>query len=182
MSEIDFNKPGQSRFWKLRNDARAVEVPSRWPLPRIGGRNPVASAVPDSPRKSVDIGYPGLDFGVELFVPVYAVQRGDIAFAGETQSGFAITIDHGSWSSHYAHLSKMFVMPNLSRTRRLQHVRPGEVIGYAAKNPLHVRFEIWERTLTQGSEPVDPHERLATWLVESPIDLLRAPSVPAEAA
>ncbi len=178
MSEIDLNQPSSSRFWTLRNDARAIDVPPRWPLPRIGGRDPLATVVPDSPRKSVDIGYPGPTFDAELFVPVYAVQRGDVAFAGETQSGYAITLDHGTWSSHYAHLSKLFVTPNLRRTRRLQHVRPGEVIGYAAKNPLHVRFEVWERAFSGGFEPIDANARLAEWLVESPIDLLRTPLVP----
>jgi murein DD-endopeptidase MepM/ murein hydrolase activator NlpD len=166
-----------SRFWKLRNDARAVEVPCRWPLPRLAGRDPIAVPVLDDTRKGVDIGYgPGvLDLaGQQLFIPVYAVRRGDVAFACETINGFAVTLDHGSWCSHYTHMSKMFVTQNLRRTTRLQAVKPGEVIGYAATSPVHVRFEIWERTYTQGWATGDAMAQLKDWTIDRPVESLRS--------
>lgn len=185
MSDIDPYAPyppSQSRFWKLLNDARPLEVPCRWPLPRIAGRDPVAVPVPDDPRRGVDIGYACHDFDGELYVPVFAVQRGEVAFAYELSNGFAITINHGSWSTYYAHMSKMFVTQNLRRTQRLQYVQPGEVIGYAARSPLHVRFEVWDRTYTQGFIAGDAKERLKEWRIESPVELLRTPIVPEQAA
>jgi murein DD-endopeptidase MepM/ murein hydrolase activator NlpD len=185
MSDLDPHapySPGQSRFWKLRNDARAVDVPCRWPLPRIAGRDPVAVPIPDDPRRGVDIGYACHDFDDQLYLPVFAVQRGDIAFACELRDGFAVTINHGAWCSHYAHMSQMFVTQNLRRTKRLQHVQPGEVIGYAARAPLHVRFEVWDRTYTQGFIAGDAKERVKDWRVDSPAEVLRTPVVSEQAA
>jgi murein DD-endopeptidase MepM/ murein hydrolase activator NlpD len=104
---------------------------------------------------------------------VFAVQGGDIAFACELRDGFAVTINHGSWCSHYAHMSQMFVTQNLRRTKRLQHVQPGEVIGYAARAPLHVRFEVWDRTYTEGFVAADAKERVKDWRVHSPAESIR---------
>jgi murein DD-endopeptidase MepM/ murein hydrolase activator NlpD len=175
MFEIDPNKPGSSRFWKLRNDARVAEVATRWPLPRIGGRDPIATPVPDDPRFGVEVSYGGYDFGGELFVPVSAVQGGEVAFACETVTGYAVTIDHGAWCTYYAHLSKMFVTQNLRRRARLQRVKPGEVIGYAAKRPLHIRFEVWNRTLTEGWKATDALAEIGSWRIDCPENDLRTP-------
>ncbi|MFT3697692.1 MAG: M23 family metallopeptidase [Kofleriaceae bacterium] len=175
--KIDPNTPGSSRFWKLRNECRVSPLPSRWPLPRLSGHDPIAIPA-NNDRMSVDIGYaPMTSVYDDLYVPVYAAQTGNVAFAGETESGFAITLDHGSWSTHYAHLSKMFVKQNLRRMQRLQSVRAGEVIGYAAKSPLHVRFEIWDRTYTSEWISADPIPRMKSWIIESPEQALR-PTLP----
>jgi hypothetical protein len=84
---------------------------ARWPLPQLRGIEP---AIIDEhvcgARRAVDLGYPGLDR--ELYVPVMAVQSGEVCAAICTARGYAITIDHGGWATHYAHLTKMFV--NLS--------------------------------------------------------------------
>lgn len=173
MYEIDPNKPGTSRFWKLRNDARAVEGPWRWPLPRLAQRDPVALPVGEDERCGLDIGYAGHEFSGPLFVPVYAVQRGEVTFAGETTKGFAVTIDHGSLQSHYAHLDRIFVIPGVRRTRRRELVKPGQVIGYAAKAPVHIRFELWEQTYTQGAIPVDALVRMKDWMISPTADELR---------
>jgi Peptidase family M23 len=177
MSEIEPHAPypaSQSRFWKLANSARTVEVPCRWPLPRIAGRDPVAVPVPDDPRRGVDIGYACHDLDGQLYLPVFAVQRGEIAFACELSDGFAVTINHGAWCSHYAHMSQMFVPQNVRRTKRLQAVQPGEVIGYAARSPLHVR---WDRTYTEGFVAADAKARVKDWRVDSPAEELRTPVV-----
>jgi murein DD-endopeptidase MepM/ murein hydrolase activator NlpD len=169
--------PSTSHFWKLRNDARAgwrlrddarpIDQPWRWPLERIAGRDPVVLAERvNGERQGIDLGYESRPYDAELFVPVYATQTGEVTLAGETQSGFMVTIDHSyrEWATHYAHLSRLFVAPYLGqRSRRRQRIRGGEVIGYAAKSPIHVRFEIWNWTDDRGFVAVDPIATMRAW-------------------
>lgn len=64
-------------------------------------------------------------------------------------------------------------------------MRAGDVIGYAAKAPLHLRFELWKWTDDRGFVAVDPRPELESWTVVSPLDELRLPSnpcTPSEAA
>jgi hypothetical protein len=72
----------------------------------------------------------------------------------------------------------MFVTRCLGRTRRRQFVRAGDVIGYAAKSPLHVQFELWKWTDDRGFVAVDPKPELEKWIVTSPMDELRLPNRP----
>ena len=110
-----------------------------------------------------------------LFVPVYAAQDGLVRFAGETVSGYAISLDHGGkWSTHYAHLDQMHVIPQSGRRRRrFEFVPAGGVIGYAAKSPMHVRFELWKWIDDRGYVPTDPLPHLQEWTVH-PSDQLAA--------
>src|SRR5262245_5310962 len=94
---------------KLAPSARPIDEPWRWPLPRLAGRNPVVLDESDSDRNSVDIGYVAAPFDSELFVPVLAAKAGEVSYATETKDGFAISLVHGDWTTHYAHLSQMFV-------------------------------------------------------------------------
>jgi murein DD-endopeptidase MepM/ murein hydrolase activator NlpD len=153
--------------WKLRDDARPTEVPWRWPLERLAGRDPlVLGERVNGERMAIDLGYDPRPYDAQLFVPVHAAQSGEVALAGESSSGFIVTIDHGhrEWATHYAHLSRLFVAPYLGqRSRRRQRVRAGEVIGYAAKSPIHVRFELWNWTDERGFVPADPLATCATW-------------------
>lgn len=152
---------------RLRPSARPpVQRPWQWPLPRLGGRDPMVLSehVADT-RRGVDLGYVAAPFDSELFVPVFAAQAGEVAFAQEGKDGFAVSLDHGAYSTHYAHLSKMFVTRCLPRVRRRQYIPAGEVIGYAAKAPVHVRFELWERAFTGGFEAIDPLPFLREWSV-----------------
>ena len=168
---------------RLDPSARATEQPWRWPLPKLGSRSPIVLAAhTDEERRGVDLGYVVASFDSELFVPVYAAQAGEISFAMEASDGFAISIDHGAWTTHYAHLSKMFVTQALQKRRRRQHVSAGEVIGYAAKAPLHVRFELWQRMFTGGFEAVDPIPHLDQWTITSPAAELRTPAANDQAA
>ena len=177
MYELDPYLPTKSRFWKLRKnsrfrlreDAKPVQGPWRQPLARIGNREPLVLAEHAmDERRGVDFGYTLASYDAELFVPVYAAQSGEVSLAHETPAGFAVSIDHGgwTWSTHYAHLSKMFVTRQLGqpeRRHRRQHVRAGEVIGYAAKSPAHIRFELWQWTNDRGFVAVDPIPHLSTW-------------------
>lgn len=124
-----------TRF-SLRDDARAKPVAWRWPLPRLGNRTPmILGEYTGDHRHGVELGYAVAPFDSELFVPVYAVQSGQLSFALESADGFSVSIDHGGTTTHYARLSKMFVPRTLPRLRRRHLVRAGEVIGYAAKTP-----------------------------------------------
>lgn len=152
---------------RLHPSARATEKPWQWPLPRLGGRNPVVLATVNEERQSVDLSYPTAAYGSELFVPVFAAQAGEVSYAAETNNGFALSLVHGDWTTHYAHLSKMFVTRCLPRTRRRQYVPAGTVIGYAAKSPLHIRFELWKWTDADGFVAVDPIPHLSTWRIAS---------------
>jgi murein DD-endopeptidase MepM/ murein hydrolase activator NlpD len=115
-------------------------------------------------RHSIDLGYRVTNLDAKRFVPVFAVQAGEVVAALDTPMGYAIAIDHGdhSWTSVYSHLSRMFVPPCLTRSHRCQHVRAGEVIGGAAKSPLHVRFELWKWIEERGIVAVDPIAHLSS--------------------
>ena len=148
----------------LRPDARPIEDGRWiWPLPRLAGEKPTIIAHNDG--YAIDVGYEHVDFG-ELFVPVCAAQFGTITFSERTSNGCAVTIDHdGRWSTHYAHLREMFVVRTLPDRRNRVRVRAGEVIGYAARSPIHVRFELWQRTNERGLSPVIAAPRMRDWLV-----------------
>lgn len=149
--------------WRLMPDARPQPQPWRWPLQRLGDRDPMLIEEVGDERRAVLLGYDARPFDAELYVPVYAAQEGDVMFAGETKSGFAISIDHGrrGWATYYAHMSRMFAAPYYGQARRKrQHVYAGDVIGYAAKSPIQIRFELWNWTDDRGFVPVDPIEQM----------------------
>ncbi len=151
----------------LHESAREVLGPWRWPLQRFGSRSPIVLAQHlNRERRGVDIGYAVSSFDSELYVPVLAAQSGKVSFAVDGEDGCAVSIDHGGWTTHYAHMSRMFVTPSLGRLRRRQYVRAGEVIGNAARSPLHIRFELHAWTDDRGFVAVDPLEQLKGWNVE----------------
>lgn len=146
---------------RLHPSAREKRVPWRWPLGRCAGRPPIVldeHVVAD--RRGVDLGYVVAPFDSELYVPVYAAQSGEVSFSLEGEDGCAVSLDHGNTTTHYAHMSKMFVTRCLGNTRRRQCVRAGDVIGNAARSPLHVRFELWKWTDDRGFVAVDPRPEL----------------------
>lgn len=154
-------------IWRLRPDAMPLPQPWRWPLQRLGDRDPIVLAEVGDERKAVLLGYESRPFDAELYVPVHAAQEGDVMFAGETKSGFAISLDHGrrGWATYYAHLSRTFVAPCYGqRGRKRQRVCAGDVIGYAAKSPIQIRLELWNWTDDLGFVPVDPVAQLGAWI------------------
>ena len=99
----------KTRF-RLRDDARLIDDPrSVWPLPKIGSLTPKLIARADDDSRGVDIGYERPDPRGDLYVPVHAVQSGIIVYAAPGSTGHAVTIDHGSWASHYAHLARLVI-------------------------------------------------------------------------
>ena len=175
---IDFNHdpndptgPRRSKFWRLRESARRAPQPWRWPLDALGDREPIIlpQRLKDA-RHGVHLGYEPMPYDGELFVPVYAVQDGEVMFAGEPQSctaptGITITLDHRAhgFATYYGQLSKMFVAANYFHSnKKRQRVCAGEVIGYAARSPIEIRFSLWQWT-DRGFVPVDPMPKLDEW-------------------
>jgi murein DD-endopeptidase MepM/ murein hydrolase activator NlpD len=159
------SKPATPRY-RLRADAKPVEDGAWvWPLPRLAGDTPAVTVHINDARRAVHVGYKRMSF-TGLFVPVYAAQGGTISFAQRTSNGCAISIEHGgTWCTHYAHLQDMFVVPTYPARRRRARVRAGDVIGYAAANPIHVRFELWKWTDADGFVPDLAALRMRDWLV-----------------
>lgn len=177
MFEItSYNPKTKKMRARLHPSAREARGPWRWPLPRLGNRSPLVLAEHSShDRRGVDLGYAVASFDSELFVPVHAAQSGEVSFAIDGKDGYAVSIDHGGWTTHYGHMSKMFVTQNLGRLRRRQYVRAGEVIGNAARSPLHIRFELHAWTDARGFVAVDPMKQLEEWIVTPTAGELRTP-------
>lgn len=159
---------------RLHPSARGELGPWRWPLLRVGNRDPIVLTdhIADD-RRGVDLGYAAAPFDSELYVPVHAAQAGEVSFALEASDGFAISLDHGDHTTHYGHLSKMFPTRCFGKLRRRQYVRAGEVVGYAAKAPLRFRFELWQWTDDGGFVAVDPLPYLNEWRILPPDSELR---------
>ena len=166
MFDIDREMNRKSKFWRLRNNARRKPQPWQWPLARLGNQDPiVVSEHSSETRRGIDIGYSGFGKDDALFVPVHAAQAGEVVSALDVPAGYAISVDHGDRTAitHYAHLSKMFVTPCIAKAVRREFVRAGQVIGYTARSPLHIRFELWRWTDEDGYVAIDPIAELATW-------------------
>lgn len=154
---------------RLHPSAQPKPQAWRWPLSRVGNRDPIVlnEHVADV-RRGVDLGYAVAPFDSQLYVPVHAVQSGEVSFAAEGKGGFGVSLDHGELTTHYGQMSQMFVTRCLGKVRRRQRVVAGEVIGYAAKAPLHMRFELWRWTEDRGFVAVDPKLYLNDWMVVPP--------------
>lgn len=147
----------------------------------LAGEKPKVIAHHNDQRCGVDVGYERVNFE-GLFVPVYAAFGGTVSYAQQTSSGFAVSIDHGRWCTHYAHLQQMFVVAIEGRRRKRARVHAGEVIGYAARSPIHVRFELWKGTAADGFVPDTAALRMRDWLVLPQFDNANAAPIPNNAA
>lgn len=155
--------PRRSRFWRLINERRFGSQPWHWPLTTLGDREPIVLADHISgERRGIDLGYEPRQHDADLYVPVYAAQAGDVMFCGETRCGFSISLRHTGteWATYYGHLSKVFLA---TASRRAECVRAGDVIGYAAKSPIHIRFELVKWTGASGFVAVTPKPEMQTW-------------------
>jgi murein DD-endopeptidase MepM/ murein hydrolase activator NlpD len=72
-------------------------------------------------------GHDGVDFGVPMDTPLYAVDDGTILWSGPGDYGNTIIIQHGWGESYYGHLSTTGV--NVG-----QRVTKGELIGYSGES------------------------------------------------
>jgi hypothetical protein len=169
--------PRKSRFWALRHSARSALGRWQWPLLKLGDREPIVLAEHiNGTRRGIDLGYESRPYDAALHVPVFAVQSGEVMFCAETTTGFAVSLRHvgTEWATFYGHLSKVFVADTETPPRRrVEWVRAGDVIGYAAKTPIHVRFELVKWT-ADGFAAIDPKPGMASW--EKPI--IAGPALP----
>lgn len=139
---------------------------SVWPLPHQCNLNPsvLGHGVSSADRMAVDVGYNSTTLRRNPFVPVFAVQDGVVAHIEKTGGGHAITIDHGSWFTHYSDLEQVSVTKRAQSTRRRERVRAGDILGYV-RWPAHVRFELWQFDDDGELVPVDPEPHLRQWLL-----------------
>jgi Peptidase family M23 len=106
---------------------------------------------------------------VPRFTPVFAAQAGTIVYAGRTDTGGVITLDHGNgWATHYAKLEHLFAAtrPPYSR-KRVETVKAGDVLGYAGGTNLRpLRFELWRKLPDDGGlyRAEDPLPRMTEWI------------------
>ncbi|MDA0987081.1 MAG: M23 family metallopeptidase [Bacteroidetes bacterium] len=84
----------------------------------------------------------GIDISNSSGTPVYASGRGTVSFAGNSSTGYGISIEinHGyEFETIYAHLSKIIVHRN-------QKVKRGDLIGYSGNTGLstgpHLHYEV----------------------------------------
>lgn len=93
--------------------------------------------------------HPGLDFSAMLGASLYAVDHGQVVYAGWNNYGYGnfLVLDHGNgWFSAYAHLSQFFVSCR-------QSVTQGQVIGAAGSTGNstgpHLHFELFQTGVGQ---------------------------------
>ena len=72
-------------------------------------------------------GHDGVDFGVPMDTPLYAVDDGNVIWSGPGDYGITIIIQHGWGQSYYGHLSTTAV--NVGT-----HVTKGKLIGYSGES------------------------------------------------
>lgn len=83
----------------------------------------------------------GIDLKAEIGTPAFAVAGGTVKVAKNNESGYGlyIVLDHGSYGTLYAHLSKYLVIDG-------QTVKAGDLIGYTGESGAvaapHLHFEI----------------------------------------
>jgi len=72
-------------------------------------------------------GHDGVDFGLPMDTPLYAVDDGNVIWSGPGDYGITIIIQHGWGESYYGHLSTTAVTVGT-------HVTKGELIGYSGES------------------------------------------------
>ena len=134
-----------------------------WPLPRLDGASPCILTPTDPLLDTIEIGYQDRSSSQER-VPVLAVHDGIIPYAGTGADGATICIDHlGGWSTQYSELEHLLARPtDRFRRRRKQRVRAGDVIGYASRSELRIRFAL-SRLTDDGCVAVDPVASMPAW-------------------
>lgn len=173
-SPNDSTGPRKSRFWALRRGAQLAAERWQWPLMKLGDRTPIVLAEHiNGTHRGVDLGYESRPCDELLFVPVFAVHAGEVVFCGEGANGFAVTLRDvtGNRATFYSRLSKVFVADTSKRRRSAEWVRAGDVIAYAAKSAIHIRFALVSVTGDRELLAVDPKPDMATWKLPTIHDL-----------
>lgn len=72
-------------------------------------------------------GHDGVDFGLPMGTPLYAVDEGDVVWAGPGDYGTMVTVQHSWGKSYYGHMNNTSVSVG-------QHVIKGQLIGYSGQS------------------------------------------------
>ena len=92
----------------------------------------------------------GIDIGVPIGTPVYALEDG-VVIAAQSMSGYGnvVMINHGNITSVYGHNSSLAVSPG-------QVVKGGQLISYSGNTGVssgpHLHFEI----RNSSGQPIEP--------------------------
>ncbi|MBN1311425.1 MAG: M23 family metallopeptidase [Anaerolineae bacterium] len=93
-------------------------------------------------------GHSGIDLGAPVGTPVYAADTGVVIFSGWNDWGYGILVvlDHGGWTTYYAHLNSKAVGCG-QLVSRGQYI--GQVGSTGNSNGAHLHFEMrWNHTPT----------------------------------
>jgi murein DD-endopeptidase MepM/ murein hydrolase activator NlpD len=132
-----------------------------WPVPSVGGHQPVASQEFRPPsHKGVDIMFRiNGSWVANVGIPICAARDGKVWSTGITGRGHNIVLDHGPpWATFYQHLCGVLV-------EKGDTVTAGQLIGFMGADPsdpeglVHLHFECWYNGA--GGHEVDPAPILA---------------------
>lgn len=95
--------------------------------------------------------HPGMDLGVPLGTPIYALTDGKVIYSGQMSGyGNVVMIDHGNIISLYAHNSSLVVSVG-------QSVKGGQLISYSGNTGLstgpHMHFELRDPSTGNTIDP-----------------------------
>ena len=127
------------------------------PAPFVTGRMSSAYGWRRDPIDNSTKFHKGVDIAMPVGSDLPAAQAGTVKFAGEAAGyGLTVVIDHGSFSTRYAHLSKLDVKSG-------DAVQAGQVIGQSGATGrvtgAHLHFEVLEK-----GQSVNPAEILQTYM------------------
>lgn len=86
-------------------------------------------------------GHPGIDLGLTMSAPVYAMHDGQVVEAGWSTVGYGMTVvlEGDGWRTRYGHLSAVAVSPG-DRVRQSQQIGLGDSTGNSTGPHLHLEI------------------------------------------
>ncbi|MEP6864085.1 MAG: hypothetical protein ABJE66_25890 [Deltaproteobacteria bacterium] len=136
------------------------------PLPELNGCRPARPTLA-ADGSHVELAYTD-KHTLPRFVPVFAAHEGVITYAAKSGATHVICLDHpGGWSTQYANLEHMFIVPtDRFRRRRKVRVHAGDVLGYAAGPSVLIRFTLARLVdEDEACAAIDPRDHMQRWLV-----------------
>lgn len=138
---------------QMKNSSSSTQINSNGKLFCVTGK-PYAITSPFGMRYHPVLGYSrlhaGIDIGVPIGTPVYALKDG-VVIAAQSMSGYGnvVMINHGGITSVYGHNSSLAVSPG-------QVVKGGQLISYSGNTGVssgpHLHFEI----RNSSGQPIEP--------------------------
>lgn len=142
-----------ARFFGIAGSVLTQQQETRWVHPLPQGRTSTGGAF-GAPRDGGSRAHQGLDFGAPNGTPVVAAGAGTVRLSESSGCGLTVTIDHGSTTTLYCHLSAYSVQNGETVAAGDEVGRVGSSGNASASYP-HLHFEVEE-----NGRNVDP----AVWL------------------